>query len=183
VMGGSGGTRTRIADRVVLPELARVDGAGRIDVVGATPLRVVVRPRAADLAARGMTAADIERRLQSIGRSLTAGRVREGAAVRPVVVAEPVRSVEELRNVAIDRVPLREVADVDLREIEDETRFSLSRDAGEGAAERRVRVDGVLLRAYRAPNANAVALAHGVRARGAEPTGRPRGLRRDVVVA
>src|SRR5205085_792033 len=84
-----------------LPELARVDGAGRIEVVGATPLRAVVRPRAADLVARGLTAADVEQRLRAVGRSLTAGRVREGAAVRPVVVAEPVRTIDELRAVRV----------------------------------------------------------------------------------
>jgi HAE1 family hydrophobic/amphiphilic exporter-1 len=153
VTGGSGGTRSRIADRVVLPELARVDGAGRIDVVGATPLRAVVRPRAADLAARGLTAADVEQRLRAVGRSLTAGRVREGSAVRPVVVAEPVRSVDELRAVTVKGVPLGEVADVGLQEVGDETLFKTQSR------------DGVLLRVYRAPNANAVALARGVRAR------------------
>jgi multidrug efflux pump subunit AcrB len=82
VTGASGATRSRIADRVVLPELARSDGAGRIDIIGSTPLRATVRPRAADLAARGLTAADVESRLRLVGRSLTAGRVREGSAVR-----------------------------------------------------------------------------------------------------
>lgn len=176
VTGGTGATRSRIADRVVMPELARIDGAGRIDVVGAMPLRATVRPRAADLAARGMSAADVEQRLQSIGRSLTAGRVREGAAVRPVVVAEPVRSAEELRQIMIDNVPLREVADVELREISDESAFRLlDRDT---VAPR----DGVLLRVYRAPNANAVALARGVRNRVSELGSRLRDARVSVVV-
>ena len=176
VIGGTGGTRSRIADRVVLPELARIDGAGRIDVVGATPLRAVVRPRAADLAARGMTAADVEARLRTIGRSLTAGRVREGAAVRPVVVAEPVRSLDELRQVAIHSVPLREVADVDLREISDESAFRvLERNS---ATPR----EGVLLRVYRAPNANAVALARDIRNRVTELGARLRDVQVQVVV-
>jgi multidrug efflux pump subunit AcrB len=204
VTGASGATRSRIADRVVLPELARIDGAGRIDVVGATPLRAAVRPRAADLAARGMTAADVETRLRTIGRSLTAGRVREGAAVRPVVVAEPIRSIDELRQVTIKSVPLREVADVELREISDESSFRLaSSDSAQpsksspfspsflrwGEGGRRPdegpntpASDGVLLRIYRAPNANAVALARDVRNRVAELGGRLRDVRVQVVV-
>ncbi|HEV7427769.1 MAG TPA: efflux RND transporter permease subunit [Thermoanaerobaculia bacterium] len=176
VTGGSGATRSRIADRVVVPELARIDGAGRIDVVGSSPLRASVRPRAADLAARGMSAADIEQRLRTVGRSLTAGRVREGAAVRPLVVAEPVRSPEELGRITIGSVPLREVADVDLREIGDETTFRLLDHTSNAAR------DGVLLRIYRAPNANAVALASGVRERVAELGTRIRDAEVSVVV-
>ncbi|MEA2237880.1 MAG: hypothetical protein QOC81_2604 [Thermoanaerobaculia bacterium] len=203
VTGASGATRSRIADRVVLPELARIDGAGRIDVVGATPLRAAVRPRAADLAARGMTAADVESRLRMIGRSLTAGRVREGSAVRPVVVAEPIRSIGDLRNVTIKSVPLREVADVDLREISDESSFRLASPNaaqtsksspfspsllrwGEGGRRPDEGPDkakeAVLLRIYRAPNANAVALARDVRNRVAELGGRLRDVRVQVVV-
>jgi hydrophobic/amphiphilic exporter-1 (mainly G- bacteria), HAE1 family len=240
VIGGSGGTRSRIADRVVLPELARIDGAGRIDVVGSTPLRAAVRPRAADLAARGMTAADVEARLRTIGRSLTAGRVREGAAVRPVVVAEPVRSIDELRQISIHSVPLREVADVDLREISDDSTFRLAvipsgrtalapvmdevtrlsfraggvTEGEESPAEardplRRLGIPrppspspsrndsrvttssaaggaadfaGVLLRVYRAPNANAVALARDVRNRVRDLGSRLRDVQVRVVV-
>ena len=168
VLGASGGTRSRIADRVVLPELARIDGAGKIDVVGATPLRATVRPRDADLIARGLSAADVEQRLRAVGRSVAAGRLREGAAVRPVVVAEPVRSVDELRRIAIGTVPLGEIADVELREVGDDSTFRVL-DPSTGAAR-----DGVLLRVYRAPNANAVALARGVRRRVAELGGRLR---------
>src|SRR5258708_1169638 len=93
VEGSSGATRTRVARQILLPELARVDGAGRIDVIGATPLRVTVRPRASDMAARQLTAANVQDRLIAAGRSISAGRVREGAAVRPLVVAESLRSI------------------------------------------------------------------------------------------
>ncbi|HEX3069412.1 MAG TPA: efflux RND transporter permease subunit [Thermoanaerobaculia bacterium] len=200
VTGASGATRSRIADRVVLPELARIDGAGRIDVIGSTPLRATVRPRAADLAARGMTAADVESRLRTIGRSLTAGRVREGSAVRPVVVAEPIRSIDELRQITIKNVPLNEIADINLQEISDETLFrqiaensksspfspSLPR-WGEGG--RRPEEgpnpptkEGVLLRIYRAPNANAVALAREVRTRVNELGTRLRDVQVNIVV-
>jgi HAE1 family hydrophobic/amphiphilic exporter-1 len=201
VTGASGATRSRIADRVVLPELARIDGAGRIDVIGSTPLRATVRPRAADLAARGMTAADVESRLQLLGRSLTAGRVREGSAVRPVVVAEPVRSIDELRKVKIRNVPLHELADVTLQEISDETTFRLALPANQlpqsspfspsplrwGEGGRRpdegsnTAREGIVLRIYRAPNANAVALAREVSNRVKELGTRLRDVQVNVV--
>jgi HAE1 family hydrophobic/amphiphilic exporter-1 len=200
VTGGSGATRSTIAQRVVVPELARIDGAGRIEVTGASPLRLVVQPRAADLAARGLTAADVEERLRTVGRPIAAGRVREGASVRPLVVLQPVRSADELRRVLVRDVPLGEIADVSLREVMDETAFRMlgaphpqgegvatsiplpagegARSAGEGPGASQ---SGVLLRVHRAPGANAVALARGVRSRVAELASRA-GDTRIVVV-
>lgn len=167
VTGGSGASRTRVAQRILLPELARIEGAGRIDVIGATPLRVVVRPRSGDLAARGLTASDVEERLRAAGRSLSAGRVREGAAIRPLVVAEPLRSLDAVRQLTIGSVPLGDVADVMLAEVPDDSAFLMT-----GAPASRSPMDAVLLRIYRAPNANAVALARAVRARVADLGGR-----------
>lgn len=168
VTGGSGATRTRIAQRVLLPELARIEGAGKIDVIGATPLRVTVEPIAAALAARGLTAADVESRLQAVGRTSAAGRLREGASVRQLVVTQSVRSLAELRALLVRGVPLGEVAVVGLREVSDETEFRVGaaapgrpRTAGVGGATQ----SGVLLRVHRAPNANAVALARAVKRR------------------
>src|SRR6266446_6487113 len=169
VEGLSGANRTRVAQRILLPELARVEGAGRIDVIGATPLRVTVCPRASDLAARQLTAADVEDRLIAAGRSLPAGRVREGAAVRPLVVAEPLRSIEAVKQLTIGTVPLADVADVSLAEVPDDSAFvERSGDVTHGF----VIMESVLLRVYRAPNANAVALARAVRARVADLGGR-----------
>lgn len=169
VGGRSGAARTRFAQRVLLPELARVEGAGRIDVIGGTPLRVAVRPRAGDLAARGLTAADVEDRLRAAGRSIAAGRVREGSAVRPLVVAEPLRSLDEVRALTIGAVPLGEVADVALAEVPDESTFLVNGQPG------------VLLRVYRAPNANAVALARAVRTRVGDLGSRPHEAEMQIV--
>ena len=153
VPGASGAARTRIAERVVLPELARIEGAGKVDIVGATPLRAVVQPRAAALVARNLTALDVEERLRTAGTAISAGRVREGATVRPIVIAQPVRSLADLKALLVRGVPLGEIADVSLREVSDDTRYVAGgRDA-------------VLLRIHRAPNANAVALARSVRTR------------------
>lgn len=155
-MGGSGAVRTRIAQRVLLPELARIEGAGKIEIIGATPLRLTVQPLAAALAARGLTAADVEERLQAVGRTTAAGVIRDGATIRPLVVTQPVRSIADVRALLIRGVPLGEVATVGFHEISDETEFV--------SGTRR----GVLLRVHRAPNANAVALARAVRQRVAD---------------
>lgn len=165
VAGGSGATRTRIAERVVLPELARIEGAGKIEVLGARPLRVVVQPRAAALLARGLTALDVEERLRTAGSAVAAGRVREGASVRPLVVTQPIRTLEELRALRVKGVPLGEIAGVSLREVPDE---SVYRTTGGEA---------VLLQVHRAPGANAVALAREVRDRVEELSERTPGVR------
>ena len=68
--------RTAFARKLLVPELARLDGAGRIETVGLTPLHAVVRPLPAALAARGLTPADLVGRLRTTGVSLPAGRRR-----------------------------------------------------------------------------------------------------------
>jgi HAE1 family hydrophobic/amphiphilic exporter-1 len=157
VLGGSGAARTDFARKLLLPELARLEGAGKVETVGLTPLHAVVRPRAAALAARGLTAVDLMDRLGTVGIDAAAGRARSGMAVRPLLVREEATSLDALRAL---RIPgprgesvLGDVAGVGLEEVQDGTFFRL---AGE---------DGVLVRVYRAPEANAVALANRVRER------------------
>jgi HAE1 family hydrophobic/amphiphilic exporter-1 len=175
VTGPIGATRTRIAERVVLPELARIEGAGKIEVIGATPLRLEVRPRAAALVARNLTALDIEERLRTVGTAIAAGRVREGSSVRPIVITQPVRSIDDVKALLVRDVPLGEIADVSLREVPDDTRYLWSAEAPpplsdshaykSGGVAAALQRDAVLLRIHRAPNANAVALARAVRTR------------------
>jgi HAE1 family hydrophobic/amphiphilic exporter-1 len=165
VLGGpSGAARTAFARKLLVPELARLEGAGRIETVGLTPLHAVVRPEAAALAARGLTPADLVARLRSVGVALAAGRARAGAAVRPLFVREDADSLDDLRAVriqgALGESFVGDVARVGLEEVEDATFFRL--DGQEGA----------LVRVFRAPEANAVALAARVRERVGELAGR-----------
>ena len=153
---------TVFADKVVIPELGRVEGAGRLRRLGGASLRPVVRPNAAALAAHGLTAGDLIDRLGRVGRSRPAGRLRDGAAVRPLLIHEPVRSVAEL---AATRLPgdanepgrsrpgpfLGELASVAMEEVPD------------GGIFRRGGEDGVLVEVHRAPGANAVLLARAAR--------------------
>jgi multidrug efflux pump subunit AcrB len=169
VLGGvSGAARTAIAQHVVIPELARAEGAGRIDLVGATPRRVTVEPRAADLAARGLTASDVEQALSRVGVAVNAGRVREGATVRPVVIVHPVRSLPEMAMVNVaageSAVPLGDVANIYATDVADGTSFRLLDRSG-------LR-EGVLIRVFRAPGANAVSLSRDVAQRIAGLSGR-----------
>lgn len=174
VFGGAGGARSAFARQVLLPELVRLPGAGRVETVGWTPLHPVVRPHAAALAARGLTPADLAARLRSVGAVVAAGRARAGAVVRPVLLREEVASLAELRALRIQgprgESVLGDVADVALERVEDGTFFR--RDGEEGA----------LVRVFRAPEANAVALAQRVRERVAEIAPRASsGLRLAVV--
>ncbi len=172
--GGSGADRTAFARKLLLPELARLEGAGRVEAVGLTPRHVVVRPVSAALAARGLTAVDLVERLRPVGLAAPAGRARSGAAVRPLLVREEAVSLEALRAL---RIPgprgesvLGDVARISLEEVVDGASFRL-----DGR-------DGVLVRVFRAPEANAVALAARVRERTAEIATRTRaGLRLEVV--
>ncbi|HKV12131.1 MAG TPA: efflux RND transporter permease subunit, partial [Thermoanaerobaculia bacterium] len=110
----------------------------------------------------------------SVGAVVAAGRARAGAVVRPVLVREEVASLAELRALRIQgprgESVLGDVADVALERVEDGTFF---RQDGE---------EGALVRVFRAPEANAVALARRVRERVAEISPRASsGLRLAVV--
>jgi hydrophobic/amphiphilic exporter-1 (mainly G- bacteria), HAE1 family len=172
VLGGSSGAaRTAFARKLLVPELARLDGAGRIETVGLTPLHAVVRPQGAALAARGLTPADLVERLRPVGAALPAGRAKAGSVVRPVLVREEVENLDALRAVRIKESFLGDVAGVGLEEVEDGTFFRLN---GE---------EGVLVRVFRAPEANAVALARNVRERVGELAERTRSGPRPKVVS
>ncbi len=154
VLGGAAGAaRTAFARQLLVPELARLEGAGRIEILGQTPIHAVIRPRSAALAARGLTPAELVERLRPVGAALAAGRVRAGAAVRPLLVREEVASLDELRAVRLEGGFLGDVAGVSLEEVQDGTFFRLDGKAG------------VLVQVFRAPEANAVALARRVRQR------------------
>ncbi|MEP7011872.1 MAG: efflux RND transporter permease subunit [Acidobacteriota bacterium] len=161
---GGGAARTDFAKKLLVPELARIEGAGRVETVGLTPRHAVIYPQAAALTARGLTAADLVARLRTVGIDAAAGRARSGASVRPLLVREEALSLDALRAL---RIPgprgesvLGDVARIDLEEVQDGTFFRLARQ------------DGALVRVFRAPEANAVALAAAVRARTAELSAR-----------
>jgi HAE1 family hydrophobic/amphiphilic exporter-1 len=171
----SGASRTAFTREVLVPELARLEGAGKIETLGLTPLHPVVRPYAAALAARGLSPSDVAARLRSVGVSVAAGRARAGAVVRPVLVREDAGSLDALRALRLagprGESVLGDVAEVALEEVRDQTFFRL--DGREGT----------LVRVFRAPEANAVALAARVRDRAGELSRRATGGLKIEVVA
>ena len=166
VGGGAGAAaRTEFAENVLVPELGRLSGAGEVRLTGTARRQAVVRPRAADLAARGLTADDIRKRLETVGRDVPLGTVREGGKLRPLVVREPLRRLEELTRLRIDvpgtkhaeprRVLLADVADLAFEEVADGTVARWRGNDRQGGDLR----DVVLVDLHRAPGANAVLLA------------------------
>jgi len=171
---GSGAERTAFAERLLVPELARIEGAGRIETAGLAPRHAVVRPRAAALAARGLTPADLVSRLETVGIAVPAGRARSGAAVRPLLVREEITSLTGLAALRVSgpqgESVLGDLADLSLEEIRDGSLFRIDGQ------------EGTLVRVFRAPEANAVALAAKVRERVGEIGGRAgSGLRVRIV--
>ncbi|MEM7587669.1 MAG: efflux RND transporter permease subunit [Acidobacteriota bacterium] len=157
-VGETASARTVFADKVLIPELGRLAGAGQLKRLGGASLRPVVRPHAAALAARGLTADDLVQRLFDVGRTRPAGRLRDGGRVRPLVVREPATSVAELASRRLDGdtadtpgATLGELASIAMEEVPDASLFRLD---GKPA---------VLVEVYRAPGANAVLLARAAR--------------------
>ncbi len=154
--GRSAHQRTVWAEQVLRPELSRLRGAGRVERVGGALERVVVRPLAAALAARGLGVDHIERRLARVGQTRPLGRIRDGGTIRPVVLHERVTSLEQLAGLWLaepDASPTRlgDVATLTREEVPD---CGLYRLDGE---------DALRLELYRAPEANAVALSREAR--------------------
>ena len=155
VLGGrSAHARTLFVDQILAPEVGRLEGAGRLRRVGGAILRPVVRPHAAALAARGLTADDVADRLRDVGSSRPLGRLRDGGKVRPLVSSQPSESLASLASVRVGPgvgTPLDELAEVTFEQVPADGIFRL-----DGA-------EGVLLEVHRAPGANAVLLAQRTR--------------------
>ncbi len=152
--GESAYARTVFADKVLLPELGRLSGAGRLQRLGGAERRPVVRPYAAALAARGLTAADLEASLREVGDSRAIGRLRDGGKVRPLTVRRSVSSLAELEALPVGPgrgMRLGDVAGVAIEEVADDSMFRWNGEPG------------VLIEVHRAPGANAVLLARQAR--------------------
>ena len=150
VFGGEAHQRSAFVEKVLVPELGRLPGAGELKVYGTAHLRPVVEPHGADLAARGLNAASVVRALEPMGQSHPLGRIRDGALLRPLVVRRDVVRLEELKALRIPDagdLQLGDVADITLQSVPDQGLF------------RHLGRPGALVDVYRAPGANAVRLA------------------------
>jgi multidrug efflux pump subunit AcrB len=167
---GAEGERAAFVSQFLRAELAAVPGVERVEVVGLALPHAVVTPLAAALAARGASAADLVARLGVVGRSVQAGRAREGGILRPLVIRETVSSLEQLGalrfKTANGDAALGDVARIGVRAIGNGTWFR-----ADGA-------DGTLLRIFRTPGVDDAALSRQVRQRIEQVAARlPPGLR------
>lgn len=166
--GAHAHARTLFAEKVLVPELGRLDGAGTIEVVGGAHRRAVVRPQPAQMAAHGVTADAIRDRLWEVGRTSPLGSLREGGLERALVLRRPIENLRQLRNLEVrhdSETRLGDVAEIGLEEV---PAGGIYRWNGE---------DGILVEVYRAPGANAVVLARQGRAAIATMADRARHVR------
>lgn len=155
VTGGSAMARTEFVQNILLPELSRVPGAGRITTVGLTPFHVEIELSPVDLVAHGVTVEEVEQRLQHTGSTRAAGLVRHGASLRTIAMVEPVASLGSIAEIMVPTrtgdVPLGEIAEIRLSEDRSLGHFSIDG------------TPGVSVGIYRGPQSNVVALAAGAR--------------------
>ena len=93
----------KAAVKVLLPELARLPGAGRVELLGESPLHAVVTPRSADLAARGLTGVrlscqilcDHDMTVKAISRLAGSGRPDVGHRPADEIQPQPVEWVSK----------------------------------------------------------------------------------------
>jgi len=157
---------------LLVPELASLQGAATVEAVGLAPRQVVVRPRAAQLAARGLTAADLVDRLEPVGTQYPVGKVRRGAVVSDLMVEQTIDSLDDLRRLPLDGLAGPRLGDVAEVAVESVADGSFARLDGHDAA---------LVRVFRAPGANGIALVAQVRATVAELARRHDEIRLAVV--
>lgn len=147
--------QTQSAEEILIPDISRISGVGRVELVGGEYQRVVIHPNLETLAASKLTVMDLVSRLSSLGLMESGGQVRNGSQIVPVKVGEPADSVERIQNAVIsnpdgDRIFLNHLADIRIEQVPAETAFHHN---GEQA---------VLIRVFRAPDANAMQLAREV---------------------
>ncbi|MCA2213532.1 efflux RND transporter permease subunit [Jidongwangia harbinensis] len=158
VLAASGGSdATDLADRLnrtVVPELNAIEGVRDVAVTGTTSAQIVITPRPAALAARGVNPQAISTVLQANGISVPAGSVNEGTRALSVQVGTPITGVQQLRELYVSgsRGPVRlnEVASVE------------EKPAAVTSYTRTDGVDSLGIAVTAAPDGNAVAISHEV---------------------
>ncbi|MEO8505284.1 MAG: efflux RND transporter permease subunit [Acidobacteriota bacterium] len=148
IVGGDVVAASSLALGTLAPALQAIDRVTRVEIYGAMRLGASVEPRAADLMAHDLTAGELAARLCALGVEQDAGRIRDGATLRPLVVRERIRSLAELAAVQIpsgDPVSGRFTLLTDLARIEISA-------ASDGTAFRVGSEAAVLVRVFGAPS-------------------------------
>ncbi|MDR3202201.1 MAG: efflux RND transporter permease subunit, partial [Bifidobacteriaceae bacterium] len=92
---------TQSAQRLILPALARVAGAGPAHITGAAPQLITIDLAPDRMAARGITLAQVQAVLRGYGLIAPAGQVEEGQRSLTVEAGAPLASLEDLASVPL----------------------------------------------------------------------------------
>jgi len=126
-----------LADRlstIAIPELEKLPGVRGVTVSGAPERRVLVDLDLDELAAKGLTASDVQQVLAAAGRLTSAGQVEDGDRTLSVTLGQKLTSADDVGKLVLTSqatgktVKLSEVASVKL---EDAPATSISRTNGE----------------------------------------------------
>lgn len=154
VSGGDPQTLAEDLERLVVPELERLDGVGSATIVGGPGQRVAITPDPMRLAAAGVDQMSVAMVLAQNGVLMSAGLLDDGSQSLAVQVGQRLSSVEEIADLplvtAAGPVRLGDVADVELT-TDAATSYSLL--DGEQA---------VSLSITKLPDANTVEVSHAV---------------------
>ncbi len=145
-----------LASRLIVPQLATIDGVGSVEILGDRRAVMWVTLRPPELAATGLAAADVASAIQGGGASVPAGESAAGGFRTSIGIAGTDRPVEEIRGLG-----LREEGGYQLR-VDDVADVAI----GGADATTRVLVDGrpgVALGISRQSTANELSLAEAVR--------------------
>ncbi len=123
-------------DRLLKRRLERLEGVSRVDLQGVDPREIRILLRSDALAAHGVDIATLREMLISSNFAVSAGRLTAGDQRLSVRPRGEFKSVDEIRNLAINATGLRlgDVADVELRTPERNYGRHLDRDYAIGVA-------------------------------------------------
>lgn len=154
--------RKTLLDRVIRPALRTVPGVADVNVLGGLSRAFEVVPDPLRMAAVGLSAHDLQARIEANNRNDGAGRLREGGEVLLVRGEGSIQNLDDLRAIVVarpDGVPVRlgDIAEVRIGAL---TRNGAVTDSGRGEA-----VEGIVLSLA---GANARTVVHGIERKVAE---------------
>ncbi|MEZ4455827.1 MAG: efflux RND transporter permease subunit [Gemmatimonadales bacterium] len=130
---------TEIADRYVKTPLQTVSGVGRVDIRGARRYAMRIWLKAAELASRGLTTADVVAAIRSRNVEIPAGRIESAQREFTVRSMGELKTPEEFAGLVVANlegqlVKLGDVARVELGPEDDRSRFRFNRKQAVGVS-------------------------------------------------
>lgn len=156
--GGAGETDQKALaqklNETVVPELSAIEGVRDVQVTGTRSEQVVITPKLAEMAQRGVQPTALTELLRANGISIPAGAVTEGDKALSVQVGTPLTTLDQLKGLYLSGargpVKLSDVAGVESKEA---TATSFTRTDGKNSL-------GIAVTA--SPDGNPVAISHEV---------------------